>query len=220
MSLGKYFPFCIGKCRTWTPWTLREFLTLNFRNANKVRTIGFSLMFNFLLFKDQAQTSLVVQWLSIHIPTAEGMGSIPRQGIKILNTTQFGQKKPLGNGKKNYIYRYIYIYIYTHTHTHTYTHTQRSVSGTKGGTLFGGCLIFLGASLVAQMVKNLPVMQETWVWQPIPTFSLENSMEPGGLQSTQSQRVGHDWAANTFTFLHFLMFLTPVPANNLSYYEQ
>ena len=49
-------------------------------------------MFNFLLFKDQAQTFLVVQWLSIHTPTAEGMGSIPGQGIKILNTTQFGQK--------------------------------------------------------------------------------------------------------------------------------
>ena len=49
-------------------------------------------MFNFLLFKDQAQTFLVVQWLSIHTPTAEGMGSIPGQGIKILNTTKFGQK--------------------------------------------------------------------------------------------------------------------------------
>ena len=39
-----------------------------------------------------------------------------------------------------------------------------------------------GASLVAQMVKNLPVLQETWVqflgrkWQPTPVFLLENSM--------------------------------------------
>ena len=39
-------------------------------------------------------------------------------------------------------------------------------------------------SLVAQMVKNLPAMQETWVgslgWE-----------EPGGLQSMGSQKVGH-----------------------------
>ena len=42
-----------------------------------------------------------------------------------------------------YIYIYIYIYIYTHTHTHTHTH------------------IHIWASLVAQLVKNLPVAQET-----------------------------------------------------------
>ena len=29
--------------------------------------------------------------------------------------------------------------------------------------IIGGDLISLGASLVAQMVKNLPAMQETWV---------------------------------------------------------
>ena len=27
-------------------------------------------------------------------------------------------------------------------------------------------IVFIGASLVAQMVKNLPIMQETWV-QPL-----------------------------------------------------
>ena len=43
-------------------------------------------------------------------------------------------------------------------------------------------IIIVGASLVAQMVKNLPAMQETWVqslgwedpwrraWQPTPVF--------------------------------------------------
>ena len=58
---------------------------------------------------------------------------------------------------------YILIYIYTHTHTRTHTHTQ--------------C-----ASLVAQIVKNPPAMQETQVpslgqedpwrreWLPIPIF--------------------------------------------------
>ena len=61
------------------------------------------------------------------------------------------------------------------------------------------------ASLVTQTVKNLPAMQETWV----PSLSLEDPLEKGmatrssacrmpwteepvGLQSTESQRVGHD----------------------------
>ena len=64
----------------------------------------------------------------------------------------------------------------------------------------------LGASLVAQLVKNFPAMQENWVqslsWEDL----LEKKMAPhssilawripwteksGGLQSTGSQRVGH-----------------------------
>jgi len=61
-------------------------------------------------------------------------------------------------------------------------------------------------SLVAQLVKNLPAMQETglnlWVrktpwrreWQPTPVFFLENSMDRGAwwLLSIKSQRVRHD----------------------------
>ena len=65
----------------------------------------------------------------------------------------------------------------------------------------------LGASLVAQMVKNLPVMQETQVSSPGWEDPLEKGMatkscilawripwteEPGGLQSVGSQGVGHD----------------------------
>ena len=61
--------------------------------------------------------------------------------------------------------------------------------------------------LVAQMVKNLPVMQETgfdpWVgkipwrraWQSTPVFLPGESPwteETGGLQSMASQRVGHN----------------------------
>ena len=68
---------------------------------------------------------------------------------------------------------------------------------------------FPWASLVTQMVKNLPVMQETWVspwvgkipwrraWQPTPLFLPGESPwteGPGGLQSMGSQRVGHNWA--------------------------
>ena len=62
-------------------------------------------------------------------------------------------------------------------------------------------------SLVAQTVKNLPVMQETWVrsldWEdPLEEeMATHSSMfaweipwteEPGGLQSVGSERVRHD----------------------------
>ena len=64
-----------------------------------------------------------------------------------------------------------------------------------------------GASLVAQMVKSLPAMQETRVWSLGQEDPLEKEMatrfstlackipwmeEPGRLQFTESQRVGHD----------------------------
>ena len=63
------------------------------------------------------------------------------------------------------------------------------------------------ASLVAQTVKCLPAMWETWVQSLGQEDPLEKEMatqsstlvwkipwmeEPGGLQSTRSQRVGHD----------------------------
>ena len=75
------------------------------------------------------------------------------------------------------------------------------------------------ASLVAQTVKNLPVMQKTGVWS-LQEDPLEKGMathssifawripwteEPGGLRSVGSQRVGHDWATNTFAFLFFTL---------------
>ena len=54
------------------------------------------------------------------------------------------------------------------------------------------------ASLVAQMVKNLPAMQQTWV----QSLGWEDSLEKGKIihssilawtiQSLGSQRVGHD----------------------------
>ena len=65
----------------------------------------------------------------------------------------------------------------------------------------------LGASLVAQMVKNMPAMRETQVRSLGREDPLEKEMathssilawripwteEPGGLQSTGLQRVGHD----------------------------
>ena len=67
-------------------------------------------------------------------------------------------------------------------------------------------------SLVAQMVKNPPAMQETQVQSlgqedpPEKGMATQSSIlawripwteEPGGLQSMGLQRVGHDWATNT-----------------------
>ena len=64
-----------------------------------------------------------------------------------------------------------------------------------------------GASLVAQMAKNLLAMQETWVRSLDQEGPLEKGMathssvlawripgtgEPGGLPSMGSHRVGHD----------------------------
>ena len=66
----------------------------------------------------------------------------------------------------------------------------------------------LMASLVAQTVKNLPAMRETWVQSLVWENPLEKGMEthsstlawripwteePGGLQSMRSQRVWHSW---------------------------
>ena len=63
------------------------------------------------------------------------------------------------------------------------------------------------ASVVAQRLKHLPAMRETWVRSLGREVPLEKEMathssilawriprteEPGGLQSTRSQRVGHD----------------------------
>ena len=69
--------------------------------------------------------------------------------------------------------------------------------------------------LVAQMVKNLPAMQETQVHSLGQEDPLEKEMathssilaweipwmeEPGELQSMVLQRVEHDSMTNTFTF--------------------
>ena len=71
--------------------------------------------------------------------------------------------------------------------------------------------IHFRASLVAQTVKNLPAIGETWVQFLSQVDLLEKGMathssvlawripgteEPHGLQSMELQRVGHDWAIN------------------------
>ena len=67
---------------------------------------------------------------------------------------------------------------------------------------------------MAQMVKNLPAMQETWVQSlggedpPEKGMAAHSSIlawripwteEPGGLRSIGSQKVGHDWTTNIST---------------------
>ena len=73
-------------------------------------------------------------------------------------------------------------------------------------------LKYCWASLVAQTVKNPPIMQETWVlslgWKDpleegLETYSTivawRTPEEPVGLQSMGSQRVGHEWATKHST---------------------
>ena len=80
-------------------------------------------------------------------------------------------------------------------------------SGRSPGEGIGYPLQYSWASLVAQMVKNPPAMQETWVqslgwedpwrraWQPTLVFlsgEFPWTEEPSGLQFLGLQRVGHD----------------------------
>ena len=65
------------------------------------------------------------------------------------------------------------------------------------------------ASLVPQLVKNLPALWETWVWSlgwedPLEkgTATLSSILAwriPWTAQSMGMQRAGHDWATFTFT---------------------
>ena len=79
-------------------------------------------------------------------------------------------------------------------------------------------LAYLFTSFVAQTVKYLPTMWETWVWSlgledplqkemathsSIHAWKIPWTEEPGGLQSMGSQRVGHNWA----TSLSFIIFI-------------
>ena len=78
--------------------------------------------------------------------------------------------------------------------------------------------------LVAQMVKNPPAMQETWVcslgWEDpleegmgthssILAWRIPWTEDPGRLQSKRLQRVGHDWVTKRNTWLKYI----PVPAS-------
>ena len=80
-------------------------------------------------------------------------------------------------------------------------------------------IVYIRASLVAQLIKNLPAVQETWVrslgWEDPLEKEIANHFstlawripwteEPGRLQSMRLQRVGHHWATNTCTSFFFM----------------
>ena len=84
----------------------------------------------------------------------------------------------------------------------------------------------LWASLVAQMVKRLPTMRETWVRSLGQEDPLEKEMathsstlawrisqmeEPGRLQSTGSQRVRHSWATSLSLSLFMYLIYSVCP---------
>ena len=82
-----------------------------------------------------------------------------------------------------------------------------------------GLLTISWGSPVAQTVKSLPAVQETWVRSLGEEYPLEKEMathsnilawkipwteEPSRLQSMGSQRVGHDWATSLSLFSQYL----------------
>ena len=80
----------------------------------------------------------------------------------------------------------IYPYLYTHIHTNIYLYIHISAgnagdpgsipgSGRSAGEGIGYPLQYSWTSLVAQLIKNLPAMQETWV----QSLGWEDPLEKG-----------------------------------------
>ena len=105
-------------------------------------------------------------------------------------------------------------------------------SGRYTGEEIGYPLQYSWASLVAQLVKNLPAMQETlvnsWVrkicwrraWLLTPYSGLENSMaytSPWTVLSMGLQSVGHDWVTfishNVTTYTYVILILLGFPGD-------
>ena len=88
--------------------------------------------------------------------------------------------------------------------------------GKPNGYIICTCVcLCIWASLVAQIVNNLSVMQNTWVqslgWEdPLEkgkatcssslAWRIPWTEEPAGLQSMGSQKVGHDWATSVYMY--------------------
>ena len=87
-------------------------------------------------------------------------------------------------------------------------------------------IIYIRASLVAQMVKHLSAMQETQVrslgWEDplekemaahssILAWKIPWITEPGRLLSMRSQRVGHDWATSLSLFIYIIIYILLTP---------
>ena len=95
----------------------------------------------------------------------------------------------------------------------------------------------LNASKVAQMVKNLPMMQETWVQslgrdlaEEMATHSsiharrIPRTKGPGRLQAMGPQGVRHDWVTNThpdrYKFYIFFSFLYTIKTGGKEQFSQ
>ena len=110
---------------------------------------------------------------------------------------------------------FYFILIYSHSSSDKESACNRGDPslipglGRSPGEGIGYPLQYSWASLGAQMVNNLTTIWETWVWslgwedppeEGIATHSsilawrISMDREAGGLQSMESQRVGHDWA--------------------------
>ena len=90
---------------------------------------------------------------------------------------------------------------------------DKSPGEENGNRLQYSCLV---SSLVTQTVKRLPTVRGTWVQSLNQKDLLEKKMaphsstlawkipwteEPGGLQSMELQRVGHDWATSLSSYM-------------------
>ena len=167
--------------------TFRSLDTVGSDQANKLllvssiaiaRVIGSCLLvwhcvLHFCWFPwDQRGTALAVQWLRLHPACAAGVSLIPSLGTKIPHASQHSQKI-----KKKKKIEPIWLLIHYYLKAFLLHST-------------GVC----GASLnycVAQLVKNLPVMRETWVrslgredpWRrngnPLQYSCLENARDRG-----------------------------------------
>ena len=112
--------------------------------------------------------------------------------------------------------------------SHSYMTTGKTIALTmqtfvsKAVSLLLICCLGCLTSLVAQTVKHLPTMQEAWVqslgWEdPLEkemathsstlAWKISWTEEPGRLQSTGSQRVGHDWVTSLFITRLVIAFL-------------
>ena len=113
----------------------------------------------------------------------------------------------LNSQDKEIIPRVCFLQGYQHScyRKHKFlTYKNGSTPGT-GGLLMSKMTIW--ASLVAQSEKAMAPHSSTLAWK-IPWME-----EPGGLQSTGSLGVGHDWATSLslFTFMHWRRKWQPTP---------
>ena len=112
-------------------------------------------------------------------------------------------------------FKYIYIYIpdsSAGTESACNAGDPSSIPGSERSTGEGKGypLQYSWASLVAQLVQNLPAMLETWVWSlgwedPLEEGKATHSSIPAWripwiVQSVGSQRVRHYWVTFIFTF--------------------